>query len=91
MLAWWRSLCDRYVFAEHHLEVLRLACEAWDIAQESRAQVAEDGVTILDRFGQQKEHPAASVWRHNAALFQRLVRELQLDKLSDTPRPPRLY
>jgi P27 family predicted phage terminase small subunit len=91
MSAWWRELLEIYELGAHHLELLRLACEAWDVAQDARSEIAANGPTVLDRFNQVKPNPAATVWKENVNSFRLLVRELGLDKLPDAPRAPRLY
>lgn len=91
MQEWWRSVVEVFVLQPHHLQLLRRACESWDVAEQARELLDAEGPTTVDRFGQVKPHPAAGVWRDNVGSFQRLVRELGLDKLAGDSRPPRLY
>jgi hypothetical protein len=90
--AWWTSILTHWELLPHGLEILRQAAQAGMLAQAAWAQVQEEGLVTLDRFGQQREHPGCAIWRHNAALFARLVRELGLSaELPEPPRPPTIY
>lgn len=79
-----------YALAAHHLRLLQAACESWDRMQAARAIVDAEGVTVKDRYGVPKAHPAVAIERDCRTSFARLVRELDLDAeaLAD-PRPPR--
>ena len=90
MAAWWGEVVRDFDLDGHHLRLLQHACEAWDIAQAARVVLDEEGCTYLDRFGQPKPRPEAGVWRDNASLFARLIRELQLDNAPPDSRPPRM-
>ena len=59
--SWWRSTCEAFEFDEHHLRLLRLACEAWDRCQQARVILAEKGLTYDDRFGLRVPGPR-SLW-----------------------------
>jgi phage terminase small subunit len=82
-----------YEMSPHHLELLRLACEALDRATEARLAVEKAGAFFKNRHGEVKPHPGLAVERDNRALFGRLLRELNLD--SEAPaeaysRPSRI-
>ncbi|MGH9322913.1 MAG: P27 family phage terminase small subunit [Vicinamibacteria bacterium] len=90
--AWYRTIVSGWELDVHHLRLLERAARAWDRIEEARTILDRDGLVILDRFDQPKEHPAAKAERDYSILFARLVRELGLD---DTPspdetRPPRI-
>jgi P27 family predicted phage terminase small subunit len=88
--ALWRRLVADYGLADeaHALEVLRLACEALDRADEARRILAVEGVTFLDRFGKPRPHPAAAIERDSAIRAARMFRELSLD--ADAPGEARV-
>ena len=76
---WWKQVVSSYELAEHHLRVLRLACESWDRCQGARTQLATEGVTYQDRFGAPRVHPAVAIERDSRLAFARLLRELDLE------------
>jgi P27 family predicted phage terminase small subunit len=87
----YRRLVDEYDLGRevHALEVLRLALEAVDRADECRAILARDGVTQHDRFGQVKPHPLLKAEHDAAVRAARMFRELSLDGAVDDVRVPR--
>jgi len=74
------------------LERLSMASKLLDEIFQAEQIIKKEGPFILDRFAQQKEHPAAKFIRDNRTLFCRIVRDLGLD-LDPNPesRPPRQY
>jgi hypothetical protein len=74
----WRDVHAGYELSAAECEVLRCALEALDRADAAAAIVKADGVTVLDRYGSPKMHPAADVESRNRALFARLVQQLQV-------------
>lgn len=91
MQAWWRRAVRTWTFSSHHLKVLQAACEAWDRMTEARTLLKDQGLTVTDRFGQQKPHPAFAIERDSRTSFVRCVRELALaDEHLPDSRPPRL-
>ena len=62
----------------HALEVLRLALEALDRADEAREMVAAEGITFENRFGEIRQHPAVAIERDSRLAVARLFRELSL-------------
>jgi P27 family predicted phage terminase small subunit len=72
----WRSVIREYELSDAEREVLRHACEANDRADQAAAVVREQGVTVLDRYGAPKAHPAVDVELRARGLFARLVAQL---------------
>ncbi len=87
--AWFVEVCQTFDLEEHHRRLLRLACEAWDTAQEAREAIAVHGMVYVDRFDQPRARPEVGIARDARTQFARLVRELGLD-LSEPEevRPP---
>ena len=54
---WWRTAVRDYELEDHHLRLLRLACEAWDRCQQAREARQEHGLTFDDRFGAPHARP----------------------------------
>ena len=82
----------RFELEEHHLHLLRLACESLDRCEQARRRLEAEGLTVAGREGL-KPHPCASVERDSRLAFARLLRELDLDTemLADPyARPPAL-
>lgn len=77
--SWWRTVLQHFDLEEHHLRLLRLACEAWDRAQQARAILDRDGITFTDDRKNIRAHPAVAIEKDARTGFARLVRELDLD------------
>jgi phage terminase small subunit len=82
-----------YELEAHHLHLLTGACEFWDRKQTARKIIEKEGILVLDRFGQQREHPAVKVERDSGLMFAKLLRELALDveALGEAARPPAIH
>lgn len=89
--ALWADVAELYELAPHQLEILRRACEASDRADEARRLLETEGLTLQDRFGQVKPHPAAAIERDSRAALSQLLRELALEPGApeEYARPPR--
>jgi phage terminase small subunit len=92
MRQWWRDLNRTFDFEPHQLKILRLACEAYDRAQQARSVLQKRGLTYTDRFGAPKPRPEVAIERDARIGFARLVRELSLgeEPAEDVTRPPRM-
>ena len=90
--SFWRKVLSEYQLEEaHDLQRLFQLCGCLDEIGEAEEVVEKDGRFILDRFGQQKEHPASRAIRDNKVLFCRILRELALDIAVPDSRIPRQY
>lgn len=87
----WRAIVADYDLEGHHLRLLRLFLEALERAEAAQALIDEAGVTVTDRFGQTKPHPAVAIKRDAETAAARLLRELDLEgEPGPSPRPPGL-
>jgi len=78
--ALWRSTLAGWNLDAHHQHLLRLACEALDLAEQARLELVEHGsTTITDSSGGCRAHPATAIARDNRVLAARLIRDLGLD------------
>jgi len=87
----WRRVLETYDLSEcHHLVLLQIAAEALDRLAQARAAIDKDGITVDDRYGSPKAHPALTVERDSRAGLIRALRELSLDSaaLEEYSRPP---
>jgi P27 family predicted phage terminase small subunit len=75
----WRQITGMYVLEAHHLELLRLACEALDRGIQARQTLERDGLTVADRFGVARPHPCVAIERDARLSVARLVKALDLD------------
>lgn len=89
-LAFWNQTVADFALEPHHLELLRLLCEALDRGHEARRSIAEHGTTYTDRFGQVKPRPEVAIERDSRVSAARLLRELALDVTADESRPPEI-
>ena len=89
---WWSTVMAEYSLELHHVQLLTLACEAYDSATEAREVLRREGKIFIDKFDQPKPRPEVSIQRDSAIGFARMVRELDLDGAgpTDRARPPAL-
>ena len=87
----WLSVAEPYDLAAFQYELLLRACEASDRADEAQALLRSEGLTLADRYGQVKPHPAAAIERDSRIAEARLLRELALEPgpPEEHARPPR--
>lgn len=84
----WKAVLTVYELAAAELELLRIACEQLDRGDQAAKIVKAEGVTVNDRYGTPKQHPAVDVEARSRSLFARLVAQLGVklpDEASDTP------
>src|SRR5690242_544455 len=77
--AFWTDVTEMWVIEDPAARtLLELACVALDRGEQARALLDAEGLTITDRYGQMKPHPAASVEHQARLAVARLLRELRL-------------
>jgi phage terminase small subunit len=86
---WIKQILGDFDLESFHFRLLVKAGDAWDRSEQAREQLARDGITVPDRYGVLKAHPAISIERDSRLAFARLLRELALDSAAPDSRPPR--
>jgi P27 family predicted phage terminase small subunit len=77
---WRRIITDAaFHFQAHHLTQLELLCQALDRAEQARAVVAAEGLTLVKKNGDVIAHPAVAVERESMRTALRAVAVLKLD------------
>ena len=86
---WWRKINGEWELGADALLLLRGSLESFDRCEQARKLLDKDGLVVLDRFGQQKAHPAASIERDSRLQMVRCWRALNLDVEPLRPGPGR--
>jgi hypothetical protein len=87
----WRAMVADFTLDDAPArELLLRACEAMDRADQARIVLDRDGLTVTDRYGQIRPHPAASIEVQNRGAVARLLRELRVTDPPEDERVPRL-
>jgi P27 family predicted phage terminase small subunit len=77
---WWQKIVADYeVDDQAGFLLLQSALEAFDDMRKAQALVRVEGITLKDRWGQQKQHPATLVLRDSRNLMLRCLKALNLD------------
>lgn len=77
---WWQRIMRDYAIADPGgLLTLQTGLEAFDRLRSAQAQIAKDGQTVEDRFGQQKPHPLLAAERDARSQLLMSLRALNLD------------
>lgn len=85
----WKRLFAEWVIDEPgSVAILVSALESFDRCQAARRAIAEDGLSVKDRWGVPKVHPLAAVLRDAEASFRAGLRQLGIDK-APNESPPR--
>ncbi len=90
--AWWREVVEAYTLESHGLRTLTLAAEAWDEAQQARAELGEGGKLTIETPRGPKRHPLVMIRGDAQKRFVAHVRELGFDLEAGKGRenrPPR--
>lgn len=76
----WSSILRDFPISDAaFLRVLEVSLLALDRAESCRERIAADGLTLTDRFGQEKVHPLLATERDARSSFLQGVRVLNLD------------
>lgn len=82
---WVKDVLSKFEFEPWHFKLLVKAGEQNDISVKAQKDLdSNGGITIKDRFGQIRPHPAVGIKRDADVTFCKLIRELGLD-LERTP------
>ena len=85
---WFDEICRSFELESQHLKILQLAAEAWDCYELARDDIATNGATFKNKFGDVKPHPSVALMQNSRLAFLRALRELNLDvQPPETPRP----
>jgi P27 family predicted phage terminase small subunit len=82
----WRRLTEEFEIDDPAgLLLLQSALESFDDMRKAQDVVKRDGITILDRWGQQRQNPATLVLRDSRNLMLRALKQLNLDVVPGAP------
>lgn len=84
----WQAVLADYDLHAAELELLRCALVSLDRADEAGEVIARDGVTVLDRYGTPKSHPAADIEARSRAAYARMVAQIGVKLVDDEPKAP---
>lgn len=76
---WWNRIVSEWGLDDAGLMVLQQGLESLDRMRQAQAIVSKEGLTVHDRFGQPKQHPATLVERDNRTVLLRAFKQLGLD------------
>jgi phage terminase small subunit len=75
----WKHVTLTYDLEAHDVENLARAVVALRVAIKAEAVVLREGVTVENRFGERRPHPADEVARLNRAQYEKLIRAMNLE------------
>lgn len=88
----WRSVLADYELERRHAAILCSDLGAMDRKRQAPALLDAEGLTVADRCGTARSHPAAVIERDSRIAFLRAMRELGLDlEAPPTSRAPSRY
>ena len=88
--AWFVKIVREYGIAdESGVLILSEAMRAYDHATEARSILKTEGLTVTDRYGQHRPHPAAGIARDMQKNFLACMKALNLDCEPVRPGPGR--
>lgn len=88
---WIRGILKDFELDSHHEKLLLICGQCLDRIAEAREQIKADGAYYTDKHGVRRPHPALKAENDAKVLFNRSLRELDLDSSAvPAPRPPAL-
>ena len=78
----WREIVTEFEPSPPERAVLAEALTSLQRADDAAAQVRDEGLTVLDRYGVPKAHPAIDIEARHRGLFLRLIRSMDMDWIS---------
>lgn len=72
----WAAVLNDHELSDAAIELLRLACKQADRAAEAREILTKDKIVGVDRFGQEKAHPAVTIERQATQTCAALIDQL---------------
>ena len=86
----WKEILGEYDLQASEQTILKLALENYDRAQMCRAQIANEGATVLAPSGMLKPHPALQAEKNAISAYLQAMRLLALNEEPPGPvgRPP---
>ncbi len=85
----WKRVVENFELLDQDFDRLEGACVALDRAHAARQLLDREGLVVLDRFQQPKEHPAVRIEAAAWGTFRLLVRELAIDDEPPADTRPR--
>lgn len=83
---WWTRIVEEYAVDDAAgLLLLEEAMRAFDDTRKAQAILEREGMTLKDRFGQQRQHPASLTLRDSRNLMLRSLKALNLDIAPGAP------
>lgn len=76
---WTEILAEYSIDDAAGLRILRVALESFDRAQAAREAIDREGMTVIDKAGQNKSHPLLPIERDSRAAFLAGLKALCLD------------
>ena len=87
---WWTDIQDEFSIDDPAgLLLLQTAMTAFDRMKQAAATIKKDGAVVVDRFGQQRAHPAVTTERDSRAGMLAALRALNLDVIPNRDAPGR--
>ena len=80
--AWFSYVARTWAVDEHHVRLLVMACDAWELAEGAREALARDGLTVPMADGGMKAHPLLGVAAAARGQFSSLIAQLDLDAVA---------